>query len=151
MRCVPSIDVPELRAKCPFPATTDQVLGWLYDNLVDQGVMAYVEWKEFNAFLDDTILPLAPLRDAKVGAIDMGPLYERLADEGDGDVALELDHPPYVEHVNRILAASRLQLLEIGAYENAHLLCVCKDQSAIDRLCRALSALGIPVFEHAAA
>lgn len=125
----------------------DLCFDWLLPYLGDSFV-AYVEWKEWDSFIEETVDSLTVLESANA-KIDI--------DELDRYVQVRL--PPlfnatrwfldwerhYLIGMNVQLAKFDLRLINIGLNENPYLICARNDDNALNELSKAFEALQIEV------
>jgi hypothetical protein len=131
------------------PANADdqyQVLHWMYDHLKDQGLMEYVEWKEYFGELPE----LSPLADMDFSAFNDEFVMDTLIDMAEGkededEGGFLMQETPYLEYMNSFLINHGLRLIDLLPFENAYILCVKNDLAALEQLENALSAFKMSI------
>lgn len=145
-QAVPELDAQALRENLPESDAQEDMIEWLYDSLSAQGLMDYVEWKEYFGELPD-LKPLGSLGEAFFLDSPNAAILEKMENiEWD---RLTIDpymlpyELPFLECINYYLADKKLRLVDLNPFENAYIICVHDNEELIDKLDSALSAFEI--------
>jgi hypothetical protein len=128
-----------------LPESKDQyaVLEWLYENLSEQKLMVYEEWKEYTGWIPEIKL----LADLPLSDVDTGFMFELLEKMGDSDCEVDYSEllygMPYLEFINHHLKMHQLRLVDLLPFENAYIFCVNDDDEQIASLDECLKQAGI--------
>lgn len=146
---VPELDVKALRENLPLSDTLDEVLDWLYESLSEQGLMEYIEWKEYFGEIPDLkpleqiLFPVSPnelilsqMENVEWDELDVDPY----------NIPYEL---PYLEYINHFLSEKGLRIVELTPFENGYIFCIRDDEEIIEKLDTALNVFEMGINEHA--
>ncbi|WP_193017496.1 hypothetical protein [Proteus sp. FME41] len=143
---LPELDVQALHENLPESDTQEDILDWLYESLSAQGLMDYVEWKEYFGEIPD-LKPLESLGDIfffdSPNAAILSQMENIEWDRVTCDPYMLPYELPFLECINYYLADKNLRLVDLTPFENAYILCIHDNEEAIEKLESALSVFGI--------
>lgn len=143
---VPELDVQALRENLPASDSQEDMIEWLYNSLHAQGLMDYVEWKEYFGELPD-LKPLESLESAFFIESPCGAVLEKMGNIDWDHLTIDPHMLPYempfLECINYYLADKNLRLVDLTPFENAYILCVHDNEELIDKLDSGLRAFDI--------
>jgi hypothetical protein len=144
-RCVPLLDPRPLRAQRPPGSAQLDVLHWLADQLGQQGLVVYEEWKEYFG----GVPALRPLAGLDLSACNVNFVIDLMQDvdwsQASIDPSMLQYELPFLEHINSALKPHGLRLVDLLPFENAYILCVKDDEAALGELDRCLQAFDMRI------
>jgi hypothetical protein len=117
------------------------VLDWLYENLSEQGLMVYEEWKEYAGWIPQIKL----LNDLSLDEANTQFMFQLLENADELDCFDLVYSMPYLEFINHHLRPHNLRLVDLMPFENAYIFCVNDDDERIAGLNECLEAAGMGV------
>ncbi|OQV32006.1 hypothetical protein [Serratia marcescens] len=144
--CVPQLDQKPLRAGMPESNEQSDVLDWLFENLEQQGLLVYEEWKEYFGDVPE-LLPLSTIDFSAFDSEYVVSLVDDLDEEQlSPELAFSLPYElPYLEYLNAYLRDHGLRVVDLLPFENAYMLAVKDDELLLERLSGCLQAFGMEV------
>lgn len=146
--CIPGLDTAPLLANPPLSIEQGTVLDWLYEHLGEQNLMEYEEWSEYSGYLPE-LKPLSTLILPEDPAEFVFSLIEEIDWPTSNVDPYELPYVmPWFEHINFYLKPHGVKLVDLLPFENAYILCIRDDETALQDLQSSLQAFSMDINER---